>query len=316
MNKIISIDQIKILVIESIVSDDHMYETLVLKGGNALNLVHKVSFRGSLDLDFSMDSDFADHELPEISNRIQRNLIGTFARFDHEVLDFKFEARPEKLSEQMKDFWGGYQITFKLVSLDSANEVRSKRSKRIERSKSIIMKDLKDNSTQLDAIRKVALPLGKGNSTTFKVDISSHEFCDEKIRFTIDGYSVFVYPLPVIAFEKIRAICQQLPEYIEKVGGHPVSRARDFFDIFIISEHVSLLVTPEYSQIAERIFTTKRVPLSLINKIKLDETYQFHLQSFPAVQSTTLVDENLKPFSFYFQHTLAIVNQLKVFWNI
>ena len=34
----------------------------MLKGGNALSLVHGLSERTSLDLDFSMDADFADVE--------------------------------------------------------------------------------------------------------------------------------------------------------------------------------------------------------------------------------------------------------------
>ena len=37
---------------------------IVLKGGNALNLVYKLSSRTSVDLDFSIDRDFEDGEEP------------------------------------------------------------------------------------------------------------------------------------------------------------------------------------------------------------------------------------------------------------
>ncbi len=35
---------------------------LVLKGGNALDLVYDISNRGSIDIDFSMESDFTEKE--------------------------------------------------------------------------------------------------------------------------------------------------------------------------------------------------------------------------------------------------------------
>ena len=37
----------------SIFSDDDLFDLFVLKGGNAMDLIHKVSSRASVDLDFS-----------------------------------------------------------------------------------------------------------------------------------------------------------------------------------------------------------------------------------------------------------------------
>ena len=48
------------LTIVALFSDDQLFEQIVLKGGNALNLVYGLSPRTSLDLDFSMESDFTD----------------------------------------------------------------------------------------------------------------------------------------------------------------------------------------------------------------------------------------------------------------
>jgi len=49
-----SIDKIKKLVIIALVSDDYLMEQLVLKGGNAIDLVYQISGRASVDLDYSV----------------------------------------------------------------------------------------------------------------------------------------------------------------------------------------------------------------------------------------------------------------------
>lgn len=46
----------------AIASDDTLLELMALKGGNALELIHKVGNRGSLDLDFSMEADIESQE--------------------------------------------------------------------------------------------------------------------------------------------------------------------------------------------------------------------------------------------------------------
>ena len=44
-------------------SDDYLFERLVLKGGNAIHIAHKLALRSSLDLDFSLAGDFEDLEI-------------------------------------------------------------------------------------------------------------------------------------------------------------------------------------------------------------------------------------------------------------
>lgn len=46
------LDRIKILAVQAMFSDDDLLEQLVLKGGNAMALVHQISARASVDLDF------------------------------------------------------------------------------------------------------------------------------------------------------------------------------------------------------------------------------------------------------------------------
>ena len=49
-------------IIIAIASDDVLMERLVLKGGNALDIIYQLSDRSSLDLDFSMANDVGSAE--------------------------------------------------------------------------------------------------------------------------------------------------------------------------------------------------------------------------------------------------------------
>ncbi|MGA3084518.1 MAG: nucleotidyl transferase AbiEii/AbiGii toxin family protein [Thermodesulfobacteriota bacterium] len=55
--------KIKQLTIIALFSDDFLMERLVLKGGNAIDLIYKISSRASIDLDFSIALDFKEEEL-------------------------------------------------------------------------------------------------------------------------------------------------------------------------------------------------------------------------------------------------------------
>jgi predicted nucleotidyltransferase component of viral defense system len=59
----IGIDRIKELVVIAMFSDDELMDRLVLKGGNALDIIHQVSVRASIDVDFSMSDDFRPERL-------------------------------------------------------------------------------------------------------------------------------------------------------------------------------------------------------------------------------------------------------------
>jgi predicted nucleotidyltransferase component of viral defense system len=57
-----SFNDIRKLTITALFSDDVLLEQLVLKGGNAMSLIYHISPRVSLDLDFSMETDFENVE--------------------------------------------------------------------------------------------------------------------------------------------------------------------------------------------------------------------------------------------------------------
>ena len=100
--------KIKLWAIQALFSDDDLMNQLVLKGGNAMALVHKISSRASVDLDFSTRKKFTD--LAAVSARLEELLVETFRPHGFEVFDFKMIETPDAISPDMTDFWGGYDV--------------------------------------------------------------------------------------------------------------------------------------------------------------------------------------------------------------
>lgn len=291
------LEQIKRLGIIAMFSDDYLMERLTLKGGNAIDLVHKSPCRASLDLDFSMESEF-EEDLDTIKDRIERALKSTFGAEGYEVFDIIFSIRPpeQRLSPDMADFWGGYRIEFKLIESDAhakfADSLRNLRLHAVE----------------------VNLPLNKKKS--FIIDISKYEYCIPKERHNLDDYTIYVYTPEMIVIEKLRAICQQMPEYAKIVRTPSSSgRAKDFFDIYMIMTHFKIdLMTEENNKLIKNIFNAKRVPIALIGRIYYYKDY--HRPDFEAVRATVSSDIELKGFDFYFDYVLKVCRGLKVLWEM
>jgi hypothetical protein len=69
-----------------------------------------------------------------------------------------------------------------------------------------------------------------GQRRVFTVDLSKYEYTAPKVSAQLDHYTIYVYTPEMISAEKLRAICQQMPEYSPM--RHPGSpRARDFYDL-------------------------------------------------------------------------------------
>ena len=117
-------DQIRKLTIVALFSDDELFERLVLKGGNALSLVYRLTARSSFDLDFSMEGDLA--ELPNAQGRIFRALRDRFDAAGFVLFDEKFEIKPKTLGEHQPPTWGGYQVSFKLIERKRFEELGGK----------------------------------------------------------------------------------------------------------------------------------------------------------------------------------------------
>ena len=161
------------------------------------------------------------------------------------------------------------------------------------------------------------MPVNESGSPTFKIDFSRHEFCKEKEQFVIDGYTVNGYSPRMFVAEKIRALCQQMPEYasvIHRTVRGPSSRARDFVDIHMIVSHYPIdFSSLEFHELVRKTFEQKRVPLELIGEIS--QHRQVHESSFASVKDTVSPAYRLEDFDFYFNWLCKRCELLKPLWD-
>jgi len=282
--------RIKELVIIAMFSDDELMERLVLKGGNAIDLLYRVAGRASVDVDFSIETDFVETERVAIRRRIEKTLQQTFRENGYEVFDVTMEEQPRGLTPDMADFWGGYRVELKLATKEKFEQF----------------------SADIEQLRRNAVPLGQG--TKFSIDISKFEYTAGKQPHDLEGYRIFVYTPEMIVCEKLRAICQQMPEYAQviKRTRKGSSRARDFFDIhsLITSQKIDIKRST-FRELVKNIFKAKRVPLSLLRRIVEVEVREFHRGDFVAVQNTVNPGTKLETFDFYVDFVGNLVSKLE-----
>ena len=284
------LDKIKRIAIIALFSDDDLMDYLVLKGGNALDLVYRIADRASLDLDFSTDRVFSKDELRIVAEKIRRVLIETFRANGYEAFDIQFKEAPESPGASVPDFWGGYLVEFKVIETAEFTQFE---------------KDAR-------ALRVNAIEAGPEHRRKFKISISKAEYCALKGVRELDDYTVYVYTPEMIVLEKLRAICQQMPDYTP--NRTPTARARDFFDIYTVMEHFGMrLIASPSTTLLTSIFEAKRVPLPLIGKIK--EYREYHRPDFASVQATVKPNRRLRDYDFYFDYVVKRCEHLKSLWE-
>ena len=274
--------RIRELVIIAMFADDELMEALVLKGGNALDIAHNMNLRASVDVDFSMLGDFEDIET--IKPRIERSLTERFDSEGYQVFDYKFKSKPKKASQKIPSFWGGYQVEFKIIEKPKYSQFQN----------------------NIANLRRNATTIGSQQQRNFKIDISKHEYCDSKEELELDYFTIYVYTLPMIVIEKLRALCQQMPEY--PLRGKGRARARDVFDIYsIITEKSVDITSQENQELFRPIFSAKEVPLNLLFQIK--EQREFHRPDWAAVEQSVFTP--LESFDFYYDFLEELIESLK-----
>jgi len=283
------LQKIKRLTISALVADDMLMAILVLKGGNALNLAYDISNRGSIDIDFSMEKDFTENDKSDLLERFKVLLESEFSKENLSVFDVNFTEKPHFTRDEVKSFWGGYLLEFKVIEISK----------------------FKSFNGNIDFIRRNAISLQNDNSTKFTVDISKNEYITHKRPKDIEGAIVYVYSPEMLAIEKLRALCQQISDYKRIVYSMtPKSRARDFYDIYILTKSFTIdYKTLENIDICKNIFEAKRVPLEFIERIP--EQKEFHRQSWESVINTVDQREILNDFDFYFDF---VMEQFKHFY--
>jgi predicted nucleotidyltransferase component of viral defense system len=276
---------IRQLVIIAMFSDDVLFAQLALKGGNALNLVYRLGFRSSVDIDLSLEEDFLD--VDDARDRIFRALRARFAEVGLTVFDEKFSKRPP-LAKVDEEKWGGYQIEFKLMDATKYYSM----------------------AVDIDRARREAVVIGPREQRVFAIQISKHEFCQGKVETNLQEYSIYVYTPEMIVIEKLRAICQQMPEY--PLRRYPTPRARDFYDIHsTVTGAGVVLGTTQSTELVSNIFAAKNVDVGLLPKIPVHR--EFHRQDWPAVELT--VSGELRSFDFYFDFVVDQTRSLKTLWE-
>lgn len=277
--------QIRRLAIIAMFSDDELLSQLTLKGGNALNLVYLLGSRVSVDVDLSLEQDFRD--LEDARQKMFRALKNRFREAGLTVFDEKLALRPAIPRPDGDERFGGYEVTFKLMETEKYDA-------------------LKDNVQR----RRDSVVVGPLQQRTFRVQISKYEYCIGKRETELDDYTISVYTPEMLAIEKLRAICQQMPDY--HLRAHQAPRARDFYDIHsVISSTTIDLGAPANLQLTHDIFAAKEVPLLLISKIS--EQREFHKQDWPAVEVT--VSGKLEAFDFYFNFVIDQARLLESLWK-
>ncbi len=272
-------------VIVALFSDEALFARLVLKGGNALEMAHRVISRGSVDVDLSIKDEFEDLAVAESS--IFRALKQEFERVDHVVFDERFEVKPPPLENDEKTWWGGYAVEFKIIARARAEALGWNREK------------MRIQSEAVDAKQ----------GRKFKVEISKHEYCEGKVSAEVGGRTIYVYTEEMCVIEKLRAICQQMPEYGRT---NMAPRARDFYDVYqTVTKRGIDLALPENLDLFRQIFFAKRVPLNLLAKI--DQTYDFHEPDWAAVAA--VAPGEVHDFRFYFDFVVGETVKLKALWE-
>ncbi len=278
------IDKIKMLTLRALVSDEKLMYGLVLKGGNALQLAYNITDRASMDIDFSIDGDFTKNDFLHLDRTLHSLLSSEFEKENLVVIDVKFREKPS--NNPIKQ-WKGYELSFKIVPLE------------------------KYNPDDINRTRNAAITIYDNHSTKFIVEISSYEYTKDKKIVEKDGTIFYVYTPEMIVFEKIRALCQSIPEYKKIIPtARQKGRARDFYDIWNICQNFDIdFSLLKNKQMFIEIFNAKLVPLNFTDLL---ENYRdFQKENWSSVIDT-ITHENLKNFDFYFDYVLEKIKEIKI----
>lgn len=276
------IDKIKRLTLRGLMSDETLMRSLVLKGGNALQLAYEITNRGSLDIDFSVEREFTDVEFEKMPTLLEYILDRTFREEGLKVFDVKFKLKPKR---QEIPEWKGYLLEFKLIELDKYESFEG----------------------DIEKIRRNAISLQENRSPVYSVDISAYEYVEPATKMEIDGAMLRVYTLEMILMEKVRALCQTMPKYKEIVpSANQKFRSRDIYDIYTVFNTRKLDLD---INMLKEIFKAKQVPLEFIND--METLRERNRDDWNSVMQTVSADEELEEYDYYFDELIKIIEPFK-----
>jgi len=252
--------------------------TLFLKGGSAMRLFDNLTSRISIDADFSVVDSIRDEK--KFFNSIKSSVGAKFREQKYDIIDFKWKRRPKRKKADSPDWWGGWACEFKLVSFRHRG---------------------KDENTKR---RNALIPEG-ANSPKIVVEISEHEYCGKKRIKTIQGVRVLGYSRELIVLEKVRAICQQHPNYAYRSSKN---RARDFYDIYELTAHAENSFAKSCSRHIIKVFKAKEVPLEFLSSLWDESFVDEQRRGFDEVRDT--VSRGVQDFHVYLEHLRFLIKEI------
>ncbi|MCJ7579833.1 MAG: nucleotidyl transferase AbiEii/AbiGii toxin family protein [Candidatus Aminicenantes bacterium] len=275
----------------ALAGSSELFEVLVLKGGNALSLVHKIGGRASLDIDYSIEGEIED--IDRVKDLIFTSLRNHLESQNLIIFDEQFYIHPRITTDNSDTKWGGYTAEFKIVEKDTYDRL----------------------SGDIDKIRNESLAINGDpqGSRKFNIHISKHEYCEGKREYLLDDRSkCYSYTPAMIVAEKLRSLCQQMEEYEKRTN--PTTRARDFFDIYsLLTEGSIELSEGGVQELINAIFSKKEVPLKLLDN--LEKYRDFHRDDWPSV-SISIPSKYVDNYDFYVDFVISEVRKLQVLWVI
>jgi hypothetical protein len=211
---------------------------MVLKGGSALRMLEHDRTRLSIDADFSVRGSIRSSE--PFFARMETTLSRAFAPRDYCVMDFRVTPRPKCRKPRMPRWWKGWLCQFKLLAREFTTQ-------------------------PLEAQRRRALVPEGSNSPVIEIEVSEHEYCGTERKRRIRGVVVHGYTRELLVLEKLRAICQQHPEYQFRSNKN---RARDFYDIHrLCGGRMGTRFVQRCRKDLPAVFGAKAVPVDLLRAL-------------------------------------------------
>ena len=274
------IEEVITQTIVSIYSSARLSKLLILKGGGAMRLFDGLDARLSIDADFSVKG--ALGETDPTFREMCRCLSETFGAQGYDLVDFKATRRPKRARKDFPEWWGGWACEFKLVG-------RRHRRKSVETKR-----------------RNALIPEGS-NSPKIVIDLSEHEYCGKQRARTLRGTRIHAYSREMLVLEKLRAICQQHPEY--RYRQQTKNRARDFYDIHSLTVDIDNTFIHRCQFHLEAVFRAKEVPLWILHALWEGDVFidEFR-RGFDQVKGT--VRGNVADFDVYLEHVRFLVKDI------
>ena len=290
-------EEIRKIILKTIYTEESTKELLILKGGQSLS-IYNFSNRASYDIDFTI-KESQEKVFERIEPILKMNLEKAFEEVNFYLFDYKFTPKPRERHCNLPPYWGGYALEFKLIS--------KIKKEQLEREY--------DQQEKIDkAIRNLAIPFGKNNSTKVELEFSYHEYSKNPMEIALEGTTIKIklYRPIIVVYEKIRALCQNIPgDHLPK---NKRGRSRDLYDIYSIifsrSEYAlgeTEVFDKENVIELKEVFKSKEVPLELL--LKLEDSYELLKKDFEDTFILTLPEAEKLEFNYLYEFIKYIMRE-------